>query len=90
VQYLTIIVQSIEKLVRTLKLPSKKDDEIMFKKVTMLEGEKYSTCITIIESNIYSYQDVSMEVEMGIQIHRHTLATILAIFSNCTVHLTNR
>jgi hypothetical protein len=62
----------------------------MFKKVTMLEGEEYSTCITIIESNIYSYQDVAMEVEMGIQIHRHTMATILEFFSNCIVHLTNR
>jgi hypothetical protein len=48
VQYLIIIVQSIEKLVGTLKLPSKKDDEIMFKKVTMLEGEEYSPRITII------------------------------------------
>ncbi len=56
----------------------------------MLEGEEYSTCITIIESNIYSYQDVAMEVEMGIQIHRHTMATILEFFSNCIVHLTNR
>jgi hypothetical protein len=63
-----------------LKLLSKKDDEIMLKKVTMLQGEEDSTCITIIESNIYSYQDVSMEVEMGIQIHRHTLATILEFF----------
>ncbi len=36
----------------------------MFKKVTMLEGEEYSTCKTFIESNIYSYQDVSREVEM--------------------------
>jgi len=50
----------------------------MFKKVTMLEGEEYFICITIIEFNIYSYQYVSREVEMGIQILRHTLATILA------------
>jgi hypothetical protein len=90
VQYLTIIVQSLEKPVGALKLPSKKDVEIMFKKVTMLEGKEYSTYITIIESNIYSYQDVSREVEMGIQILRHTLATILAKFSNRTVHFTNR
>jgi hypothetical protein len=73
-----------------LKLPSKKDDEIMFKKVTMLEGEEYFTCIAIIESNIYSYQDVSREVEMGLQILRHTLATILVNFSNCIVHLMNK
>ncbi len=62
----------------------------MFKKVTMLEGEEYFICITIIESNIYFYQDVSSEVEMEIQILRHTLATILANFSNCNVHLTNK
>jgi hypothetical protein len=62
----------------------------MFKKVTMLEVEEYFICITIIESNIYSYQYVSREVEMEIQILRHTLATILAKFSNCSVHLTNR
>jgi hypothetical protein len=80
VKYLTLIIQSIEKPVGALKLPSKKDDEIMFKKVTMLEGEEYSTYITILESIIYSYQDVSMEVEMGIQIHRGTLATILEFF----------
>ncbi len=61
-QFLTIIIQLIEKPVGALKLPSQNDDEIMFKKVTMLEGEEYSTCITIGESNIYSYQDVSKEV----------------------------
>jgi hypothetical protein len=60
----------------------------MFKKVTMLEGEEYFICITIIESNIYFYQDVSSEVEMGIL--RHTLATILAKNSNCNEHLTNK
>jgi hypothetical protein len=53
---LTIIVQSIEKPIGALELPSKKDDEIMFKKVTMLESEEYFIYITIIESNIYSYQ----------------------------------
>jgi hypothetical protein len=62
----------------------------MFKNVTMLESEEHFICITIIESNIYSYQDVSREVEMGILILRHTLAKILANFSNCTVDLTNR
>jgi hypothetical protein len=62
VKYSTIIVQSFEKFVRTLKLPNKKDAKIMFKKITMLEGEEYSTYVTIIESNIYSYQDVSREI----------------------------
>jgi hypothetical protein len=61
-KYLTIIAQSFEKSVRTLKLPNKNDAKIMFKKITMLEGEEYSTCVTIIESNIYSYQDVSREI----------------------------
>jgi hypothetical protein len=62
VKYSTIIVQSFEKFVRTLKLPNKKDAKIMFKKITGLEGEEYSTYVTIIESNIYSYQDVSREI----------------------------
>jgi hypothetical protein len=52
----------------------------MFKKATMLEGKENYTCVSIVESNICSYQDVSKEVVMGIQILTRTLAIISTIF----------
>jgi hypothetical protein len=53
---------------------------IMFKKATMLAGKENYTCVSLIESNIFSYQDVSREVVMGIQILTRTLAIISTIF----------
>ncbi len=52
----------------------------MFKEATMLEGKENYTCVSLIESNICSYQDVSREVLTGIQILTHTLAIISTIF----------
>jgi hypothetical protein len=52
----------------------------MFKKATMLEGKENYTCVSVVESNICSYQDVSKEVVMGIQILTRTLAIISTIF----------
>jgi hypothetical protein len=52
----------------------------MFKKATMLEGKGNYTCVSLVESNISCYQDVSREVVMGIQILTHTLAIISTIF----------
>ncbi len=61
-------------------ITKQKYDTIMFKKATMLEGKENYTCVSIVESNICSYQDISKEVVMGIQILTHTLAIISTIF----------
>jgi hypothetical protein len=59
-----------------LILGIQKYDTIMLKKATMLEGKENYTCVSLIEFNNFSYQDVSREVVMGIQILTHTLAII--------------
>ncbi len=61
-------------------ITKQKYDTIMFKKTTMLEGKENYTCVSLVESNISCYQDVSREVVMGIQILTHTLAIISTIF----------
>jgi hypothetical protein len=62
-----------------LILGIQKYDTIMLKKATMLAGKENYTCVSLIESNSCSYQDVS-RVVMGIQILTRTLAIISTIF----------
>jgi len=51
-------VGSIEKEVEVLKIASKKGDAMLFKEVTMLEGEENLTYVDLIEHNIDSNQDL--------------------------------
>jgi hypothetical protein len=51
-------VGSIEKEIEVLKVASKKIDAMLFKEVTMLEGEENLTYVDLIEHNIDSNQDL--------------------------------
>lgn len=51
-------VGSIEKEIEVLKVASKKIDAMLFKEVTMLEGEENLTYVDLIEHNIDIDQDL--------------------------------